>query len=275
MTDAFPPPGVPGPPQPAPGQYPPGLAPPGPQLPAAPPPPAFGGGYYGMPPYGAPNPVERIRGSWQRRHDSDYLFDFWSSLGWTILSFGIYGYYVLYQLVRRSRDHNLRRLDLLDAATTFAWEQASAKGLGPELQPSFERIAAQLAVLRSQTAEFRDPGLWVLISVLGSTIVHVVAYVLLDGDLVKHDYAEGAIEAELSAVFERLGAPVPPPDPSRLKGKHNYGGRVAALIGSCGLYGLWWLYDVMVEGNRHFEHNWAWEDGLAQAVQHLAAPTAT
>jgi len=25
----------------------------------------------------------------------------------------------------------------------------------------------------------------------------------------------------------------------------------------------------MDEPNRHFQHNWAWEDGLAQAVQSL------
>jgi hypothetical protein len=30
---------------------------------------------------------------------------------------------------------------------------------------------------------------------------------------------------------------------------------------------FWWLYDVMVEGNRHFEHVWRWEDQLAAAVQ--------
>ncbi|MET1001345.1 MAG: hypothetical protein ABWZ15_06000, partial [Acidimicrobiia bacterium] len=40
-----------------------------------------------------------------------------------------------------------------------------------------------------------------------------------------------------------------------------------ATIASCGIYGLFWLYDLMVEGNRHFEHNWRWEDSLAAAVQ--------
>ena len=25
----------------------------------------------------------------------------------------------------------------------------------------------------------------------------------------------------------------------------------------------------MTEGNRHFEHNWRWEDDLAQSVQQL------
>ena len=62
---------------------------------------------------------------------------------------------------------------------------------------------------------------------------------------------------------------MPPPDPGRLKGPHNYVARVLVTLVTCGIYGLWWLYDVMVDWNRHFEHNWRWEDGLAASVQSL------
>src|SRR4029079_15826991 len=119
------------------------------------------------------------------------------------------------------------------------------------------------------TTQFRDPIVWVILDVVTSGIARIVAYCLLDGDLVTHDHAEGAIEAELSAIYARLGAPVAPPDPGRLKGRHNYAARVIVTIVTCGIYSLWWLYDVMVEGNRYFEHNWKWEDGLAASVQSL------
>ena len=33
-----------------------------------------------------------------------------------------------------------------------------------------------------------------------------------------------------------------------------------ATIFTCGIYGFWWEYDVMTDGNRHFRENWAWED---------------
>ena len=65
--------------------------------------------------------AERVRVAARRRDETDYIFHYWSALGWTILTLGIYGYYVFYQLVRRMRDHNARRLELLDAATTVAW----------------------------------------------------------------------------------------------------------------------------------------------------------
>jgi hypothetical protein len=221
-------------------------------------------------PYGAPaSSGERVRMAWQRRHETDYVFNFWTALGWSILTCGIYGLYVVYQLIRRDRDHNLRRIELLDAATTFAWERANNRGIAEELRPAFERIATNLATLRQMTTDFREPGIWALLAFFASGIVQIVAFILIDGDLVRHDYAEGAIEAELSAIYQRLDAPIAPPDPSRLKHKHNYVGRVIATLATCGFYALWWEYDVMVEGNRHFEHNWRWEDDLARAVQSL------
>jgi hypothetical protein len=83
----------------------------------------------GTPPQpGPPAASERLRVAWQRRHESDYIFSFATALGWSLLTCGIYSYYIFFQLMRRSRDHNHRRWELLDAATSFAWEQAQAQG---------------------------------------------------------------------------------------------------------------------------------------------------
>jgi uncharacterized protein DUF4234 len=272
--DPPPPPGPPGPPPDPPGQPPPG--PPG-----QPPPygtPAYPAPAYPVPAYGAPGyaapappPAERVRIAWQQRADTDYRFDFWTAFGWTILTCGIYGIYVVYQLVRRSRDHNARRLEMLDAATALAWQQSEARGISNELQPNFNRIAAELAVLRRQTTQFRDPVVWMLLSIIASGIVQVILFILLDGDLVDHDRAEGAIEHELSVIYGRLGAAVPAPDPSRMKERYNYAGRVVATILTCGIYGLWWEYNIMNDANEHYDHNWLWEDALAASVQQLAA----
>jgi hypothetical protein len=254
MTDA-PPPAEQPPPTP-PAYQPPAAAPPAPPTPA----------------YAAPGPpADRIRDAWQRRNESDYIFNFWTALGWSLLTCGIYGLYVTYQLVRRSRDHNARRMEMLDAATTLAWEQAQAKGAAEDVRPSFERIAQQMSVLRNLSTQFRDPIIWVLICAFTGGIGTIIIYILLDGDLVTHDHAEGAIEAELSTVYTRLGAPVPAPNPARLKGRHNYVARVIVTLLTCGIYNLWWMYDLMVEGNRHYEENWQWEDALAQSVQQLVA----
>jgi len=221
-----------------------------------------------VPPGPPPIPsIDRVYAAWQRRIETDYIFNFWSALGWTLLTFGIYGFYVLYQLVRRMRDHNARRLELFDGALVFAWEQAGQRGLQAELTPSFERAAAHLAVMRQMTGDFRDPVIWLLLSIVTSGIAPVVAFVLLDSDLVRHDRAEVGVEYELSLIFGRFGCQVPGPDVGRVKAPDNYAGRIVALIFSFGIYGIWWLYNQMDVPNRHFQSNWYQEDALAAAVQ--------
>ncbi|HEX6931808.1 MAG TPA: hypothetical protein VF162_06680 [Streptosporangiaceae bacterium] len=201
----------------------------------------------------------------QRRGETDYIFNYWSALGWTILTFGIYGLYVFYQLVRRMRDHNARRLDLLDAATTVAWEQAGRQGLQQELAPSFQRASAQLEVLRQMTYDFRDPVIWVLLAIVAG-VAEIIAFVLLDQDLIKHDQAEAAAEYELSVIYGRLGHPLPPPQQGRVKRPDNYVGRIVAAVVSFGIYMFWWFYNQMQEPNKHFAANWVQEDELVKAV---------
>ncbi len=221
----------------------------------------------GLPP---PPAAERVRLAAWRRSQTDYIFGYWSALGWTILTFGIYGFYVFYQLVRRMRDHNARRLELLDAATTVAWEQAGRHGLQQELTPSFQRAAGHLAVLRQMTADFRDPTIWLLFSILARGIAEIVGFVLLDQDLVKHGQAEAGAGYELSVIYGRLGQQVPFPEQGQLKRPDNYAGRIVATIFTFGIYMFWWYYDQMEEPNKHFAANWVQEDYLVNAVAALS-----
>jgi hypothetical protein len=216
-------------------------------------------------------PAERVRMAYQSRASSDYIFEQPGLVIFlTIITCGIFGYYVYYQLFRRMRDHNRRRLDLLEGATEFAWNQASDRGIAEELRPNFERIAAHLQVMRSMTTDFRDPAIWLVILIVAGGVGHVVGAYFLDGDLIKHDQSSGAVEAELATIYGRLGQTVPPPDPARVKGPHNYGGRIVATIFTCGIYLFWWQYDLMVEGNRSFTAQWPVEDAIAGAVYRIS-----
>ena len=216
--------------------------------------------------------VERLHHAWQRRDETDYRFDFWTALGWTILSCGIFSYYIAYQLCRRMREHNLRRLELLEAATELLWQRALAAGRGDELTPAFQRVGARLDVLRRMTADFRDPALWLVIVLLSSGIGLIVLYVLLDQDLVKHGAAEAAAESELVAIAVALGGPLAPHalPVAVVKGPHNVAGRIVAVLASCGVYAYWWLFNLMDEGNRHFDRDAAWEDQFVPVVARAA-----
>jgi hypothetical protein len=216
-------------------------------------------------------PAERVRLAYVDRPNTDYVFEQPGlNIFLTIITCGIYGYYVFYQLMRRMRDHNRRRLEMLEAANQLAWDRANQQGLADELRPNFERVALHLEVMRGMTRDFRDPAIWLVLAII-TGFAYLVGGVFLDQDLVKHDQNEGAIEAELAHIFGRLGHTLPAPDPSRVKGNQNYAGRIVATIFTCGIYGLWWEYDLMVDVNRHFGHNWPWDDALANAVQQMTA----
>ncbi len=252
-------------------QFPSGPASSEPSVPA-PPPPGYGqfpaaGGIAPGPPQMAP--IDRINLASQRRAETDYIFDYWTALGWTVLTLGIYGLYVFYQLVRRMRDHNARRVELFDASLSFAWEEAGRRGLQDELTPSFQRATMHMDVLRRMTGDFREPAIWLVLAIVARGIVEIVAFVLLDQDLVKHDHSEVGVEYELSLIFGRFGQAVPGPDQNRVKGQNNYVGRILASIFSLGIYLFWWYYNQMNDPNQHFETNWVQEDALVNAANGL------
>lgn len=214
--------------------------------------------------------ADRVREAWQRRPATDYVFDFWTAFGWIVLTFGLYAFYVLYQLVRRSRDHNERRLEFLDAAASFAWEEAQLKGSAEQLRPYFQRIGNNLAALRRSTRDFRDPVIWLLLSMISFGVTGIVAAILINRDLIAHDSAEVAIEADLAYAFAQLGRPLEVGvDPDRIGGRHNAAGRIVATVVSFGFYAFWWGHDLMVEGNDHFAVNHPFENDAAAAVQDL------
>jgi hypothetical protein len=167
------------------------------------------------------------------------------------------------------RDHNARRIELLDAALAFAWEEAGQRGLQDELTPSFQRANAHMDVLRRMTSDFREPAIWLVLAVVARGIVEIIAFVLLDQDLVKHDGSEVGVEYELSVIFGRFGRSLPGPDQTRVKGPDNYVGRIVATVFTLGIYLFWWYYNQMDEPNRHFRANWAQEDALVAATSAL------
>ncbi len=127
--------------------------------------------------------------------------------------------------------------------------------------------------MRGLSGEFRDPVVWLLLDVfIGGVqlffagLVEVIGFILIDGDLNRHDQAECAIEWDLAQIYARLGVSPPSPDPNRVKGKQNYVGRIFASLFTCGIYLFWWVYDMQVEGNRHLEGNWPFEDALIAAI---------
>lgn len=219
------------------------------------------------------NAVEQARQAIHDRSATDYVFDFWSALGWTVVTFGLYSFYVFYQLVRRSRDHSRRRIALLQAAQDLAWQRAVDLGSAATLRSKLEQVRREIDALRTMTGDVRDPTLWLLFSIVGGALVWLAGGILLDQDLVRHERHERAAEAGLTDAFAALGVVLPAPVDAA-KQPHNYVGRILAVVFTLGLYSLWWVADVMREGNAHYRQGYAWEDALSTWIAEAAPATA-
>ena len=209
----------------------------------------------------APSPADRIAQAVDARGESDYVFDFWTALGWTVLTLGLYSFYVLYQLMRRSRDHNRRKIALLYAACDFAAQQAEEQGKGDVIRPQLDRVQQDVWQLREMDSDWRDPLLWTVASIIANAIVWSAGAVLLDQDLLRHERYERDAEEFLRRAYAELGMALPAPHPP-WKGPHDYVVRIIVTLLTVGFYGLWWLADLMGEGNDSFRVDYVWEDAI-------------
>ena len=80
---------------------------------------------------------------------SDYRFDFWTAFGWTLLTCGFYGFYVIVPArapLTRSQPPPASRCSTPRPRSRGS--RPTASGVADELQPNFGRISAELGVLR-------------------------------------------------------------------------------------------------------------------------------
>ena len=55
------------------------------------------------------------------------------------------------------------------------------------------------------TTDCREPVIWVVLAIVARGVAEIVAFVLLDQDLIKHDRAEVGAEYELSLIYGPAG----------------------------------------------------------------------
>jgi hypothetical protein len=219
----------------------------------------------------------------RRRDVTDYRFDWWSYIGWTILTLGIYAHYATYKLVQRRTEHVARRLAFQAALWHVANERAEASGRRDEVAEGLDNLSrAHAEMTRFEDTHRRDPALWTILRIASMFLVGVPAVGafinhFLNKDLRFYDEWEGAWSRNAEWVLGRLGFPVGVPErrapiPDRPTALY-----VLLSIVTVGLFSIWWRYTMMRDGNDHFEDDAGAEEGLLRGLglaQHpaVAAP---
>lgn len=202
----------------------------------------------------------------RQRNETDYRFNYWSYLGWTILTGGIYGHYGTYRLVERRTEHARRRLAFMSYFWHTLNQRAEAAGKREEVAEGLDNLSRIYQQIEGfELRNKREPILWTL---LRFVLTFIGAYInhFLNRDLVFLDEWESSYAANAEWVMQRLGMPVSVPRRAKPVQNRSTGLYVFLTVITFGLFSLVWRYLTMTDGNGHFDDDAAIEDALLRGL---------
>jgi hypothetical protein len=202
----------------------------------------------------------------QKRDATDYRFEYWTYLGWTILTFGRYADYATFRLVERRDEHAKRRLAFMSYFWHALSSRAEALGRRDEVAEGLDNMSRTYQQVEAfERRNKREPVLWMLFRL---ALPFVGAYVnhFLNKDLIFFDEWETSYNANAEWVMQRLGYPVAVPKRTRPVRDRSTGLSVLLVIITAGIYAPFWRAQTMADGNGHFDDDAAAEDALLRAM---------
>lgn len=200
----------------------------------------------------------------QERTRTDWTTDAGMAVLFTVLTCGIYGLYVFYKLMER-RDLHLARVANMAHTSIELLKSRAASGGQTDL---ISQELAQLELIeRAMYEQSRERGavLWLVLGVLTGIAVWIGYYFIMD-DLARHDQLEAQYFTLMSQALAKLGmssgasqaVPTIPP--------RSFATFLVLSIVTCGIYGFYWLYVMVEDGNVHVESQVPWEDFTYSAL---------
>jgi hypothetical protein len=202
----------------------------------------------------------------RRRDETDYRFNYWSYLGWNVLTIGVYSYYATYKLIERRTKHAERRLAFLSYFWHTLNARAEAAGKKAEVSEGLDnlsRIYQQIEAFERRNK--REAILWTVLRLVFSPVGAYVNH-FLNKDLIFFDEWESSYAANAEWVMQRIGSPVSIPKRAKPVPNRSTGLYVFLVIITLGLWSMVWRAQTMADGNDHFDSDDAIEDALLRAL---------
>jgi hypothetical protein len=196
------------------------------------------------------------------RASTDFITDPGMAILLSLVTCGIYGFYIIYKLVQRRDEHFRRMAAVADTAIASLREKARGREelIAPELA-QLDQVRMQMNAMATE----RGAAIWLLICALTGIGTFILYYLLMQ-DYVQHDQVEAQFFTLMSGALAKLGlsaqaAQAVPSVPQR-----EFVTFLLLSIVTCGIYGLYWMYVMIKDFNDHFMAQVAWEDFLVQAL---------
>lgn len=198
----------------------------------------------------------------RERPATDQEISFWLALLLSVVTFGLWTYYVIWQLVSR-RDRHFRRVARL-AEDATAYLRDRSQEAGADLGPQLARLSETQRGMR-ESAHERGALIWTILCLLTSGVAALILYCVLMGDYRRHQAQEEELVAALNDAFNTLGEHpglvAVPEIPERSCGLYIF-----LTIITFGLFGIYWYYCLIEDPNRHFRAQAEWEQRVETAL---------
>ncbi|MHB1361971.1 MAG: DUF4234 domain-containing protein [Thermoleophilia bacterium] len=203
----------------------------------------------------------------RQRSTTDWQTTFWPTFFLSIITCGIYWFYVLYKLLERREQHFERMVSFRTHLIDVLKEKAEAAGKTAEVQADLTELEGMNldATNRDRTGE-KSPVLWLVLSIVVGVVVYYVYYFLND-DFRAHEANEHDFMLKSSEVMNKLGISTEQIMTPVVVPERKFITFLLLSIITCGIYGIYWIYTLITDPNYHFDNHGIWEPQVLAMVQ--------
>jgi predicted permease len=203
----------------------------------------------------------------RQRTVTDWQTAFWPAFLLSIVTCGIYMFYILYKLLERREQHFERMVSFRTHLIEVLKEKAEASGKTAEVEQDISQLEGMNldATNRDRSGE-KSPVLWLVLSIAVGVVVYYVYYFLND-DFRAHESNENQFMLKASEVMNKLGITSNQIVTPMVVPERNFITFLILSIVTCGIYGIYWFYTIITDPNNHFDGHTAWEAQLLTTLQ--------
>jgi hypothetical protein len=168
-----------------------------------------------------------------------------------------------YKLVNRRNTHFKRQIFLREDVLGVLREVASKKGTSAEVEmATLERTLREIKVEETE----KSAVLWALLSAIIFIASWYIYYFLMK-DFYKHERREDKFFEDVSRVLGKSGITFTPPRRMETIPDRSFILYLVLTIITAGIFGIYWLYVLLTDPNKHFKHHIELEDELLKVLE--------
>ncbi|KXB04476.1 hypothetical protein AKJ50_02355 [candidate division MSBL1 archaeon SCGC-AAA382A13] len=166
--------------------------------------------------------------------------------------------YVLYKWIDRRNKH-FKRVELLYQDLIDFLEDKGAKNEAKTARRTLREMA-------SETDE-KSPALWIILTIVLSPVIFYV-YHFLSNDFKKHENKENFLIEDITDAIEAAGGSFKFQEYNAIENRNTILYIVLTII-TLGIFGLYWIYTLTKDPNKHFRQSAKMEEKLINSLEAL------